>query len=68
MNINLEKNFDYFLDHDFAHYEDGEWVAIYLDKIVSHGISLKNVIEEAKKIAPISQILLSKVKKTASYL
>ncbi len=66
--ISLEKNFNYFLNNDFLEYKDGEWVAICNNKVISHGLVLKEVIEKAKKIVPISKILLSKVKKTASYL
>ena len=66
--ISLEKNFNYFLNNDFLEYQDGEWVAIYNNKVISHGLVLKEVIEKAKKIVPISKILLSKIKKTASYL
>ena len=68
MNKNVESSFEYYLDHDFAEYDNGEWLAIYQKKVLSHGMVLKNVVEEAKKTVPLSQILISKVKKTASYL
>ncbi len=68
MNVSIEKGFEYFLKEDFTGYRDGEWMAIYKDKVISHGTHLKSVMEKAKKTAPLSKILLSKVKKTASYL
>jgi len=64
----LEQNFNFFLENQFDSYKEGEWVAIYSKEVISHGPSLKQVIKEAKKIAPISKVLLSKIKKTASYL
>lgn len=64
----LDKNFSYFLKNDFSDFNEGEWVAIYNDNVISHGNSLKEVISKAKKTAPISKVLLSKIKKTASYL
>lgn len=64
----LDKNFDYFLKNEFSDLEEGEWVAIYNNDVVSHGLNLKKVIDEAKKVAPMSKVLLSKIKKTASYL
>jgi len=63
-----ERNFDFFLKEDFSEFKEGEWVAIYNDKVVSHGSVLKQVVKEAKKFAPISKVLLSKIKKSASYL
>lgn len=68
MAVELEKNFNYFLKNEFSEYLDGEWIAIYGNKVISHGLTLKDVIKKAKQIAPISKVLLSKVKKTASYL
>lgn len=68
MNNVLQKNFDYFLKRDFEEFSEGEWVAIYNNKIVSHGLTLKKVIKEAENIAPLSKILISKIKKSASYL
>ena len=64
----LDKNFDYFLKNDFSDVKEGEWIAIYNNNVISHGLNLKKVIFEAKKMAPISKVLLSKIKKTASYL
>jgi len=63
-----DKNFDFFLKKDFSDFEEGEWIAIYNDNVISHGLSLKKVVDNAKEIAPLSKVLLSKVKKTASYL
>ncbi len=68
MNPDLERNFNYFLNNQFLDYKEGEWVAIYNNKVISHGKDLKNVINKAKKVAPLSKILLSKIKRTASYL
>ncbi len=68
MTLAIQKNFDYFLDESFKKYEDGEWVAIFDQKVIAHGGSLKMVMENAKKLAPLAKVLFSKVKKTASYL
>ncbi|MDO8627662.1 MAG: DUF5678 domain-containing protein [Candidatus Diapherotrites archaeon] len=68
MNAVLDKSFDFFLKTDFEKYPEGDWVAIYENKVVAHGNALKQVISMAEKIAPISKVLLSKVKKTARYL
>ncbi len=68
MNTATEQNFDYFLENRFGAYKDGEGVAIYKNAVISHGDSLKKVIAAAKKTAPLSKVLLSKIKKTASYL
>lgn len=64
----MDKNFNYFLDLSFNKYAEGEWIAIFDNQVLSHGNNLKNVVESAKKTAPLSKILISKVKKTASYL
>lgn len=66
--FSLDKNFEYFLNTSFEQFNDGEWVAIYNNSVVSHGPELKKVIEAAKEKVPISKVLLSKVKKSASYL
>ncbi|VVB99092.1 Uncharacterised protein [uncultured archaeon] len=68
MEAMIDKNFEYFLAEDFKGYSEGDWIAIYGEKVISHGQTLKTVIEQAKKVAPIAKVLLSKVKKTASYL
>ncbi|MEK6970189.1 MAG: DUF5678 domain-containing protein [archaeon] len=68
MNASVEKNFNYFLDLSFKGYKEGEWIAIFDRKVVSHGNDLKAVLASAQKIAPISKLLISKVKKSASYL
>lgn len=57
-----EKNFDYFLKQGFPDFKEGEWVAIYNNAVVSHGVNLKQVVSEAKRIAPLSKVLLSKTK------
>ncbi len=68
MSKSIEASFEYYLDNDFAEYDDGEWLAIYQKKVLSHGMVLKEVMKEAQKVAPLKQILLSKVRKTARYL
>ena len=68
MNPSLDKSFDFFLKNQFSKYADGEWIAIYENKVISHGKNLQEVVESVKKAVPLSKILLSKVKKTASYL
>ena len=68
MPVTIEKNFEYFLDNNFSDYNEGEWVAIYGNEVISHGNNLKTVIKRAKNKAPISKVLLSKVKKSASFL
>ncbi len=65
---NIEKNFEYFLKNDFSEFDNGDWIAIYENKIVSHGRKLNEVIQEAKKHALLKNILITKVKKTATYL
>ena len=37
---NLESNYEYYLSADLSHYI-GEWVAIYENKIISHGSDVK---------------------------
>jgi len=65
----LDAEFSYFLSTDLSEYKDGEWIAIYNKKIISHGEKLKKVVEATKKSGvPLTKVLLSKVKKTASYL
>jgi len=68
METAFEQNFNYFLGSQFKEFKEGEWVAIHNKKIISHGENLKKVISEAQKITPISQVLLSKIKRKASYL
>lgn len=67
-NAALEKDFEYFLKNSFAGYEDGEWVAIHGSKVISHGKKLKEVVSAVEKKMPLSRVLISKIKKTASYL
>lgn len=68
MNKVLQTGFEYFIDQDFNDFEEGEWVAIHERRIIAHGKELKKVMSQAEKLAPIAQVLVSKVKKTASYL
>lgn len=65
MNVSLEKNFEFFLKTDFLDYEEGEWLAIHCEKVISHGKNLKEVIRKAKETAPIAKVLITKVRKTA---
>jgi ribosomal protein S3AE len=68
MNTAIQKNFNYFLDMSFKPYKEGEWIAIFENKVISHGMELKDVVNSAKEIAPLAKVLISKIKKTASYL
>ena len=68
MGVATEQNFNYFLNNQFTEFAEGEWVAIYNKQVISHGKSLEKVIKLAKKTAPMSKVLISKIKKTASYL
>lgn len=65
---NINTNFEFYLKNDFSNYIEGEWIAIYNDKVISHGKQLSIVTKNAEKIAPLSKVLLSKVKKTMRYL
>jgi hypothetical protein len=66
--VSLDSNFDYFVKSSFAEYREGEWLAIYDNKVIAHEPTLKAVISKAKRIAPMTKVLISKVKKTACYL
>ncbi len=55
-----ELNYQYFMDTDISDYI-GEWIAICDNKIISHGMNLKNVVEEAKKNSHGKKFLLAKV-------
>lgn len=68
MNKTLDIGFEFFLKNDFEDFKEGEWIAIFGNKIVSHGTVLKEVVKEAQKTTPLSKVLLTKVKKSASYL
>jgi len=61
----IQQNFDFFLSNPFSNIQEDEWVAIYNDKVVSHGFDLPKVVAEAEKVAPRAKILFSKFKKTA---
>lgn len=67
-NATLEKSFEYFLKSSFSNYADGEWVAIHGSTIISHGKKLKDVVSDVEKTMSLSKVLISKIKKTASYL
>ena len=68
VNAAIDKNFEYFLKNSFSGFEEGEWIAIHKNKVIAHNSNLKGVITDAKKQVPLSQVLISKVKKTACYL
>ncbi|AJF60746.1 MAG: hypothetical protein QT03_C0001G1267 [archaeon GW2011_AR10] len=69
MGLTIEKSFQYFLDNNFDNYKEGEWIAIYEKNVIAHGLTLKKVLEKVKNEGkPLSKVLISKVKKTASYL
>ncbi len=64
----IEKNFEYFQNMNFHEYKEGDWIAIYKNQVISKGKNLKEVMEKAKKIAPVSKTLVTKIRKTAAYL
>jgi len=66
--MNVEKNFDFFLNTDFQGYKENEWVAICDQKVVAHGDNLKQVIKKAKDVCGTSRPLFTRVKKIAHYL
>jgi hypothetical protein len=69
MVVGVEKSFDYFIKNDFEDYKEGEWIAIFNDKVVSHGNVLKEVVNSVKKQAlPMTNVLITKVRRTAIYL
>jgi len=59
-NTILESSYNYFLETDLNKYK-GEWVTICENKIASHGVDLKKVVEEAKKICGNKKFLIAKV-------
>jgi hypothetical protein len=68
MTSNINTNFDFYLNSDLSKFNEGEWIVIYNNKIISHGKKLSLVTKNAEKIAPLSKMLISKVKKTMRYL
>ena len=64
----IEENFNYYLTNHFLNYQEGEWLAIYNNNVISHGEKLEKVVSASKKVASVSKILFSKVRKTARYL
>ena len=69
MGIGVEQSFNYFIKNDFKEYEEGEWLAIFDEKVVSHGKELKNVVSSVKKKSlPMSNVLITKVRRTAIFL
>ncbi|MEK6850844.1 MAG: DUF5678 domain-containing protein [Nanoarchaeota archaeon] len=56
----MESNYEYYLDADLSSYL-GEWVAIYENKIVSHGVDVRAVAKEAIVVCGNKKFLLSRV-------
>ena len=65
---NADKSFDFFLKSDFSGYNDKEWLAICGNKVVAHGLKLKEVMERAKCVSGTARPLFTRVKKAAIYL
>ncbi len=69
MVLNVDLEFNHFLKNDFSKYEEGTWVAIYKDSIISSDAVLDKVVKKVnKKSIPLSKVLLTRVRKTARYL
>ena len=56
----MKDNYKYFMKANVDSYI-GEWIAIFNDKIISHGKNLKEVSSKANKIAGGNKFLLAKV-------
>lgn len=56
----LESNYEYYLNTDLSNYI-GEWVAIYENKVIAHGMDVKIVAKEAMALCGNRKFLLSKV-------
>ncbi len=65
---NAEKSFEFFLQSDFTKYKDNEWLAICGDRVIAHGLDLKEVMQKAKSATGAMRPLFTRVKKTAQYL
>lgn len=57
---NLEKNYEAFLRMNLQEYS-GQWIAISQGKIVSHGIHMEEVFDQAQKNSPEQRPLLARV-------
>lgn len=57
---NIISNFESLSEEDISKYA-GEWIAVINNKIVSHGESLKEVYESAKKEYPQERPLIGKL-------
>ena len=55
-----ETSYNYFLKTNLDEYK-GEWITICDNKIISHGNSLKEVVEKAKKECGSKKFLIAKV-------
>ncbi len=62
---NAEKSFEFFLKSDFREYNENEWLAICCDKVVAHGLDLKEVMKQAKGVSCTIRPLFTRVKKVA---
>lgn len=58
MESNTEKNYQFYLDSSFEEYA-GEWIAIYGDKVISHGEDIKKVFEDFSKKYPAKRPLIT---------
>lgn len=62
---NCEKNFEFFLKSDFGEYTDNEWLTICGDKVVAHGLNLKEVMKQVNCVSGAMRPLFTRVKKVA---
>jgi hypothetical protein len=56
----MSTNYETFMKMNLTPYTD-EWIAICDNKLVSHGKSVKNVLNEAKKVCPGKRPFVAKV-------
>lgn len=60
-------DYEWFLKREFKEY-DGQWIAIVNKKVVAHGKSVKNVIEEARRKFPSRRPSITKIRNKLSIL
>jgi len=58
--VSIESNYEYYMTADLSNYM-GEWVAIYGNKIISHGADVRIVAKEAIIACGNKKFLLSRV-------
>jgi DNA repair protein RadC len=58
--MSLTKNYETYLKLDLSGYI-GQWVAIFNNKVISHGTDPKEVYKEAMKISNNQIIMLTKI-------